>query len=122
MFERPPIQALLRELRLGAGLTQAKLAERLGCTQRKVTNVERGTRRPSLELLESWAAACGRRYVFDFPPEGAAEAAVPQRFAVASPALRQVVEELLSIEHPSESALRALEGHIAAWKAQASPR
>jgi transcriptional regulator with XRE-family HTH domain len=122
VFERPPIQALLRELRLGAGLTQAKLAERLGCTQRKVTNVERGTRRPSLELLESWAAACGRRYVFDFPPEGAAEAAVPQRFAVASPALRQVVEELLSIEHPSESALRALEGHIAAWKAQASPR
>lgn len=116
MSERPPIAKILRDIRKAAGLTQAALAAEVGGTQRRITNIERGTRRPSLELVEAWAAACGRRFVFDFPADGETDTELMARVAAAPPELRRIVAELLGAERPSEAALRALEGHIAAWQ------
>ena len=50
---------LLRELRLGADLRQAELAQRLGVNQNFVSNVEQGIRRLDLVELRDYAAALG---------------------------------------------------------------
>ncbi len=112
----------LLALRKRAGLTQSELAARVGGTQRRITNIERGTRRPSLELVEAWAAACGRRLVIDFPPDGETDGELVGTLAAAQPELRRVIAEILAADRPSEAAVRALEGHVAAWRAHADPR
>lgn len=45
----------LRLLRLYAGLTQVEMAERLGVSQSLVSDVERGTKAATLNLLERYA-------------------------------------------------------------------
>lgn len=122
MSERLPIAKILRDLRKGAGLTQAELAAAVGGTQRRITNIERGTRRPSLEVLQAWAAACGRRLTLDFPVDGGADAELIARVASAPPELRRVIAEILRADRPSEAAVRALEGHVAAWLAHTGER
>jgi uncharacterized protein len=52
--------ALLREIRLEAGLSQRALAQRAGTSQPAVARYERGTATPSLETLGRLAQACGR--------------------------------------------------------------
>lgn len=42
-----------------AGLTQIQLAERAGTRQATVSNIERGVARPTIELVERIARACG---------------------------------------------------------------
>lgn len=122
MSERVPIEKILRDLRKGAGLTQAGLAAQVGGTQRRITNIERGIRRPSLELLEAWAAACGRRFIVDFPADGEADTELMAKVASAPPELRRVIAEILGADRPSEAAVRALEGHVAAWRAHVAER
>lgn len=56
---------VLRELRRGAGLTQAELARRMGTTQSAVARWERGAVAPSLPSLRRLAAACGHRVAFE---------------------------------------------------------
>jgi transcriptional regulator with XRE-family HTH domain len=51
--------ARLRAARLGAGLTQVQLADRLGVCQSRITDVERGRHAPSLNWLLRAAAALG---------------------------------------------------------------
>ena len=59
----------LKRLRLAAGLTQAKLADRLRVTQTYVSKVETGTiLRPPPDAVAEWADACGFRLVFRFQP------------------------------------------------------
>lgn len=118
MTNSPTIGGQLRLLRRSAGLTQAELATRLGCTQRRITNIEGGSRRPSVELLGEWARACGRHYVYDFSEAPMGDADLMFRAACSSPTLRRIVAEILSLEVPSEASLRALEGHIRAWRHQ----
>ncbi len=120
MSDRPPIATTLHALRKRAGLTQSNLAAKVGGTQRRITNIERGTRRPSLELVEAWASACGRRFVVDFPLDGEADGELLAKLAAASPELRRVITDILGADHPSDAAVRALEGHVAAWRAHAA--
>lgn len=51
---------LVRELRLGAGLSQRALARRAGTSQPAIVRYERGAATPSWETLQRLAAACGR--------------------------------------------------------------
>lgn len=53
--------ALVRELRLAAGLSQRALARRAGTSQPAVARYERGAATPSWETLQRLAGACGQR-------------------------------------------------------------
>lgn len=44
-----------------AGLTQSKLARRMGTTQSAIAAIESGARTPTVDLLERLARACGAR-------------------------------------------------------------
>lgn len=44
--------------RTGAGLTQRKLADALGISLSHVTQVERGAKSPSLDVLARWSTTC----------------------------------------------------------------
>jgi transcriptional regulator with XRE-family HTH domain len=55
-WKERPLGLLLRQARSEAGLTQSKLAERVGKSEVQVRAVERGDRLPSLELLTTMAA------------------------------------------------------------------
>jgi transcriptional regulator with XRE-family HTH domain len=54
-------RALVREMRLAAGLSQRALARRAGTSQPAIVRYERGAATPSWETLQRLAAACGRR-------------------------------------------------------------
>ncbi len=54
------IGALVRKLRLGAGLSQRALAQRAGTSQPAIARYERGAATPSWETLQRLATACGR--------------------------------------------------------------
>lgn len=53
--------ALVRELRLGAGLSQRSLARRAGTSQPAIARYEGDLAAPSWETLQRLAGACGRR-------------------------------------------------------------
>ncbi|MGK5531890.1 helix-turn-helix domain-containing protein [Streptomyces sp. URMC 129] len=50
----------LRELRVEAGLTGRQLADRLGCTQSKISKLENGRQTPTANDLAAWAACTGQ--------------------------------------------------------------
>jgi DNA-binding XRE family transcriptional regulator len=54
------------DLRRGANLTQAELARRLGCTQRKVVRMERDGYLGTLRDIAEFARACGKRVIIYF--------------------------------------------------------
>jgi len=56
-----PPNALVRELRRAAGLSQRALACRAGTSQPAVARYERGASTPSWETLQRLARACGQR-------------------------------------------------------------
>lgn len=60
------IRELVRTARKGAGLTQKQLAERSGLTQSNLSNIEKGTTRPTIDSLKKIADATGRRLVIRF--------------------------------------------------------
>ncbi len=69
---------LITEARLYAGLTQAKLAEKMGKQQPSIARAERGETSPSIEFLQKIAEAIGAKLVlprFDFMEESRATAA-----------------------------------------------
>lgn len=55
-----PIVARLKEARIAAGLSQAKVAELAGVTPSTVSEAERGLHATTLPKLNRWAAALGR--------------------------------------------------------------
>lgn len=59
---------ILTRARLGAGLTQAQLAERAGVTQSVVSAYERGRREPALSTLRRLVDAADARLVIDVSP------------------------------------------------------
>lgn len=74
--------AIVRGMRRSAGLAQAELALRLGVSQERVSEIERGAgpQGPTFELLERIAAACGMKLVATLvepAEEVAAEIAYP---------------------------------------------
>jgi len=58
---RTPLGRDLRGLRQRAGLLQAELAARLGCSRAHVSAVEVGQRLPSEPLARLWRIVCERR-------------------------------------------------------------
>ena len=60
-WELEPVGYLLRVAREGAGLTQAELARRLGCSQQAVAQAERWEGNPTVDFIRRWAEACGSR-------------------------------------------------------------
>ena len=60
-WELKPVGYLLRLAREEAGLTQDKLARRLGCSQQAVAQAERWEGNPTVEFMRRWADACERR-------------------------------------------------------------
>ena len=57
---RHEIGRSLRELRTGAGLTGAQLAESVGWSQPKVSRLETGRQTPTSAEVRAWADACGQ--------------------------------------------------------------
>lgn len=58
----------LRELREGAGLSQAEVAERIGTKQPSIARIERGQALPRLEMLQKLARVFGMRVQIEFVP------------------------------------------------------
>ncbi len=56
-----PPNALVRKLRVSAGLSQRALARRAGTSQPAVARYERGAATPSWGTLQRLAVACGQR-------------------------------------------------------------
>lgn len=55
------LDAIVRKLRLAAGLSQRALAGRAGTSQPAIARYERGISTPSWDTLQRLAAACGQR-------------------------------------------------------------
>ncbi len=62
------VAAQLRGLRKRAGLNQTQLAEKLGVTQSRISQLESGLvdHAPSLEMIARFATACGARPTMSF--------------------------------------------------------
>ena len=51
---------LLRQAREEAGVTQAEMGKRLGCSQQAVAQAERWNSNPTVQFLREWAQALGQ--------------------------------------------------------------
>ena len=60
-WEVDPAGYLLRFAREEAGLSQSRLAARLGCSQQAVAQAERWNSNPTIAFMRRWVDACGRR-------------------------------------------------------------
>lgn len=58
------LEAMLRA-RAGTGITQAELAERMGTTQSAIARLESGRVSPTVETLQKYARALGKRLKID---------------------------------------------------------
>jgi DNA-binding XRE family transcriptional regulator len=58
-WEIEPVGYIMRLARERAGLTQTDLARRLGCSQQAVAQAERWESNPTVDLIRTWAKACG---------------------------------------------------------------
>jgi len=65
-WEDLPAGDLRREARERAMLTQAQLAERLGCSQQAVAQAERWDANPTVRFLRRWAAVTDSRLEITF--------------------------------------------------------
>jgi UDP-N-acetylglucosamine 1-carboxyvinyltransferase len=63
-----PIGFVLRSAREKAGLTQAAVAERLGCSQQAVAQAERWEGNPTVSFLRRWADALDARLILELAP------------------------------------------------------
>ena len=59
-WEIEPAGYILRLSREDAGLTQAELARRLGCTQQAIAQAERWEANPTIDFMRRWAEHCGQ--------------------------------------------------------------
>lgn len=60
------IRELVLKSRDELGLTQKQLAEKSGLTQANISNIEKGTTRPTIDSLKKIADAMGKRLVIEF--------------------------------------------------------
>ena len=64
------IRELVVVARDRAGLTQKELATKSGLTQSNISNIEKGTTRPTIDSLKKIADATGKRLVVRFEDRG----------------------------------------------------
>lgn len=91
---------ILREVRLRSGLTQAKLATRIGSTQSVIARWEGGGVLPALETLVGVARACGFELSTALVPSDPSEASLLERNLLLNPQgrLDQLVRTVSFIE------------------------
>lgn len=124
---------ILRELRQSRGLTVPQVSQKSGVGKSAIQNYEAGLRTPPLDVLHAWAAALGRRVVFELEEPEAADGAASAADLVRSMdetrarlALRFV--QLAATAEPGQlrAALAALEAIMtasgAALPAEQEPR
>lgn len=83
-----PAWRLLRDARLGAGLTQRELAARAGTSQAAIARYESAAAMPDLDTLARLLLACGHRLELRSTPIEDAELRQLRESAQAPPALR----------------------------------
>ena len=111
MSSTPP-EELVREARLGAGLTQAHLAQRLGTTQSAVARLERRGSNPRIDTIARALEACGRR--LDLRSRGQDNRSSVDEMLVARQLRMTPGERLLTFERAySEARTLALAGRRA---------
>lgn len=86
----------LKQLRTERGHTQRALAAALGVDVSTITHVERGSRRPSIELLTAWVAHCHGRILIlhDDKPQSAWDEEFSAHWQALSPADRVVLTRI----------------------------
>ena len=89
----------LKEVRKAAGLSMKELAARLGYSDRWTDHVESGRRGISIEDLERFAHACGRRLVLDVVAPG-------QEPVILSPPERAILALLREADDDQREAIR----------------
>ena len=75
-----PYEALARMViarRIRYGLTQEKLADRMGTSESAISRLESGQHRPSVETLEKLGQAFGERIVLGFEDSSGARELAP---------------------------------------------
>lgn len=103
-------------MREQAGLSPAELSRRLGVHQSTVSRAERSETRPSLDLMESWAHACGREFAIDFPLPGERVGAYTEPLRMVLVALaRDMTEEELEAVRDFVLALRLSRDPAPGW-------
>jgi len=70
VWEASPAGYVLRLTREDAGLTQADLAERLGCTQQAIAQAERFESNPTVSFMRRWSEAVGADLAIRIEPIG----------------------------------------------------
>lgn len=100
-------RTLLRELRLGAGLTQARLAERAGLAERTIQDLERGRSRPTRQTATRLMTVLEPRA--DFVDQFEAATSIPRRVRRTA---ERVPREAVDTEPvgPSQAAHSAVRG------------
>jgi transcriptional regulator with XRE-family HTH domain len=79
----------VRSARKGAGLSQQKLAERVGLSRTSITNIERGRQQVALHMLYRLASAVGKNPSELLPDE----AVPPEEEAIDATALRGLEQD-----------------------------
>lgn len=82
----------LAELRQGAGLSQAVVADRMGIKQPNVARIERGSVEPTIDTLERYAEAVGHHVQLAFIVESKAATARRKPAALLSLASKRSLE------------------------------
>lgn len=95
------MSAALREARIAAGFTQAGLAEKIKMHRASLARIENGAG-ATLEVAESWAAACGARLVLvregeDLGMLGEEERRPVEGYRELEPGQRGLVEQLVDV-------------------------
>ena len=88
--------ALIREARLAAGLSQVELARRAGTSQPAIARYEAGTSSPSIVTLDRVLRAAGRRLVLGSEPGSSASDASQPRIR-ALQAQRRAIRALVRV-------------------------
>ncbi len=96
---RPP-RGWIRAIRDGLGMTAAQLAKRIGVTQPRITEMERGEVSGNITLhsLERAAEAMGCRVVYALVPSRSLADAIRQRAEVMADRKLAAVEQTMRLE------------------------
>jgi transcriptional regulator with XRE-family HTH domain len=98
--------SIIREARLRAGLTQRKLAVRLGTSQSAIARWEAGRTRPSAATLAAVAEACGLELLVSLVDADPGDASLIERTLARTPSQR--LDDLVRTVAFIEAGRRAL--------------
>ena len=117
-MDLPALALSLRDLRVAAGLTHRALCARLDLATATIANVERGARKPSIDLVLAWVRETGGRIQILPAADGSSSRSTltPDELA-----LLEAVDELSRDSVPDIKRRRALILSLARGVRNASP-